>query len=1311
MNAEVKQTEYQLTMAAQPACPRMTIVIHSMGMPFDGDTVRTASLGGSESAAYYQARELAARGHRVMLFTNCKESSVTDGVMYFPIGEISQEKPLGYNFELYARNTPHDVLIIQRHPLAFHGQFASKINIWQLHDLALIRSAGMVNAQMWNVDAVTCVSEWHKKQVCEIYGFDPEFVRMVPNGVDEELYKSRDMDAEEHMAGIRGQLRDSGKMDQNAFLMLYQSRPERGLEHLVRPGGIMDRLRDTNAHLLICGYENTTAEMAPVYQKWFAWADALPNVTRLGALTKPQLAALQKSCDLLVYPTSFEEVSPLRGDAVIDMPGGRETIESLWKAGRENFYVWSWSHAEARMVLAKANRIIRTRQNAQMITIRMKPKTGCKAKCETTLTLTPDHEVMLRDGSYCRADRLMPGMSLMPFGRSPGFGRFKKPDGEVAKYWYVSRKNLGDRVPEHRYVMEQMLGRKLKTSEIVDHIDGDTSNNDPSNLQIWGSHSEHLTDHWARLEVDEANVRKTERAASIHAYHDSLTGEELSAVKRKAAMIRWHGHAENHVVVSVETAENADAYCMEVDGTHNFIANGIAVHNCITAMEAMHAGLPMLTSDVAALRETCNGSEGVQFRLLVDGKVDEDAFVYAIRAYWITADLKQERTGQLETAESRTWSAAVDQMEAMLADLHVTARGTPAARLKHCIEHSDIEFARNLTEANPKNSIMRTAKREIEQLYAFTKSTEAYAAHYDKHQSAYYDEFREQVIGEDVRESARFRAVRSIIGPALDGRDDVRVLDYGCAHGHYLMPLAAEFPNAQFTGMDISARAIGAAMEWAKRANITNVELIIGDQSRLAPHFVCPREKISKIEMNDTGDVYELGEPILFDVIYAGEVLEHVPDWLGLLEQFRTVLKPGGLLIVTTPLGRWEWTGTAAFREAREHLHHFDKDDILELCGANPVQTLCAPAGADQTGRALGSWVWGVTVDGPFEPYDIERKLESIVPRQTVSACLIVKDGERTLRKCVESIVDWVDEVVIAIDPTTKDRTQQIAEQLQVDYQWRAFTIVRGKSAIKDGFDAARNVTLEHATGDWILWLDADEEVQQPQNLWKYLRQSQHQAFGFPQVHYACDPPQVLTTDYPCRLFRNNGKIKFYGVVHEHPEVEAGKAIPFATIKTDVQFLHAGYVNESVRRKRYERNLPLLTRDIKQHPERKLNTFLWLRDIAQGIMFHVERQGGYATEAQVEQAREGIKVFENLVDDQAGNMRMILDSVPYYSQCVMLLQTGFDVDTTFKLSKPPHNDLNCNASIKGRFHSIACYEKLLGKLTAEATKHYESKYL
>lgn len=47
-------------------------------------------------------------------------------------------------------------------------------------------------------------------------------------------------------------------------------------------------------------------------------------------------------------------------------------------------------------------------------------------------------------------------------------------------------------VREHRLVMERMLGRYLEPSEVVDHRNGDTSDNDPSNLRLFASNAEHL---------------------------------------------------------------------------------------------------------------------------------------------------------------------------------------------------------------------------------------------------------------------------------------------------------------------------------------------------------------------------------------------------------------------------------------------------------------------------------------------------------------------------------------------------------------------------------------------------------------------------------------------------------------------------------------------------------------------------------------------------------------------------------------------------------------------------------------------------
>ena len=48
---------------------------------------------------------------------------------------------------------------------------------------------------------------------------------------------------------------------------------------------------------------------------------------------------------------------------------------------------------------------------------------------------------------------------------------------------------------EHRIIAEQILGRELKPGEIVHHIDGDKRNNDPGNIMVFSSQSEHIKWH------------------------------------------------------------------------------------------------------------------------------------------------------------------------------------------------------------------------------------------------------------------------------------------------------------------------------------------------------------------------------------------------------------------------------------------------------------------------------------------------------------------------------------------------------------------------------------------------------------------------------------------------------------------------------------------------------------------------------------------------------------------------------------------------------------------------------------------------
>src|ERR1700740_2152866 len=169
---------------------RVELVIHCMGMPFNGDTVKHRSLGGSESAGYYMARELAARGHRVSVFTTERKEGKFDGVTYCWTGDASPQHPMGDKFEFYASSTPHDVLLVQRHPYGFPRRGAAKVCVHQMHDLALHRMGPLIVSGAWQVDRFTCVSEWHRQQFLSVYGLNPASVSVLRNGVDPALYEA-----------------------------------------------------------------------------------------------------------------------------------------------------------------------------------------------------------------------------------------------------------------------------------------------------------------------------------------------------------------------------------------------------------------------------------------------------------------------------------------------------------------------------------------------------------------------------------------------------------------------------------------------------------------------------------------------------------------------------------------------------------------------------------------------------------------------------------------------------------------------------------------------------------------------------------------------------------------------------------------------------------------------------------------------------------------------------------------------------------------------------------------------------------------
>ena len=159
------------------------ITFYIPGLTFDGDSLETHSLGGSETAAICLGREMVALGHDVRLFCNTREIKEYDGVIYCPLGMWSS----------YALTTPHDIEIVQRDVSSLVPRNAARINILWCHDLASGRSATQFRSTMWNIDKVFVLSKFMKDQYKKTYGLPTEALFVTRNGHDLDNFTSLDL--------------------------------------------------------------------------------------------------------------------------------------------------------------------------------------------------------------------------------------------------------------------------------------------------------------------------------------------------------------------------------------------------------------------------------------------------------------------------------------------------------------------------------------------------------------------------------------------------------------------------------------------------------------------------------------------------------------------------------------------------------------------------------------------------------------------------------------------------------------------------------------------------------------------------------------------------------------------------------------------------------------------------------------------------------------------------------------------------------------------------------------------------------------
>nr|WP_186812322.1 glycosyltransferase [Paenibacillus xylanexedens] len=204
---------------------------------------------------------------------------------------------------------------------------------------------------------------------------------------------------------------------------------------------------------------------------------------------------------------------------------------------------------------------------------------------------------------------------------------------------------------------------------------------------------------------------------------------------------------------------------------------------------------------------------------------------------------------------------------------------------------------------------------------------------------------------------------------------------------------------------------------------------------------------------------------------------------------------------------------------------------------------------------------------------------------ERISLCMIVKDEEEMLPRCLESVRGVVDEIIV-VDTGSSDRSVAIAREYGasvVEFAW------------SDDFAAARNAGLERASGDWILFLDADEalEATAREQIRSWTEVSGCDGLFLNIHNYTGSGQQGATVNPVLRLFRSHPEHRFKGRIHEQIAAAICERNPEAAFHiTDMVIHHYGYQTVVVERKdKVNRNVRLLQQAVEEEPDQPFHHY------------------------------------------------------------------------------------------------------------------------
>lgn len=189
----------------------------------------------------------------------------------------------------------------------------------------------------------------------------------------------------------------------------------------------------------------------------------------------------------------------------------------------------------------------------------------------------------------------------------------------------------------------------------------------------------------------------------------------------------------------------------------------------------------------------------------------------------------------------------------------------------------------------------------------------------------------------------------------------------------------------------------------------------------------------------------------------------------------------------------------------------------------------------------------------------------------------MVKDEEKNLERCLDSLVllrEKIEAELIIIDTGSSDRSPSIAKRYTDKVYFHKWN---------NNFSEMRNISIRYAIGEWILIIDADEELKSCEEIIEFLSSTENKSYNSATI--LCknvmgdfEYNTIFLITY--RLFRNNGRFYYKGAVHNIPVFD----LPTKNLKDTLY--HYGYIttDKELIDKKFNRTAALLLEELKKEP-------------------------------------------------------------------------------------------------------------------------------